>query len=262
MSQSFAFSRLSPIVAALAVTGIVGCSFQLKAGSDPRAANNPNTPNNPSNPSTPAPTSPTGPAVSDKPAIGLRRIPRPTPPTVPPAAPTTPTPTPTNPTPGATITANTPFGSATPDPTGWKGSVYLLASAPAKMPDLGTLTPQGAVFVKDLNIADRAFTEGFPGIDPRTTNFAIRYEAPLVVENEADYDFRIVSDDGAIVKIDGTPIVDNDGVHTVKEAKGPVHLVKGTHLITVDYFQAAGNVALQLYCKRPSMTEQICPTKL
>jgi hypothetical protein len=38
--------------------------------------------------------------------------------------------------------------------------------------------------------------------------------------------------------------------------------VKGTHVITVDYFQSTGQVALQLFCKKAGGTESICPTKL
>ena len=96
----------------------------------------------------------------------------------------------------------------------------------------------------------------------RNQDFAIRWEAPLVVDNEADYTFRILSDDGAIVNIDGTLIVDNDGAHGPAEKSGPVHLVKGTHGISVDYMQTTGTVALQLFCKKAGGTETICPTRL
>ena len=33
-----------------------------------------------------------------------------------------------------------------------------------------------------------------------------------------------------------------------------VHLVAGTHLITVDYFQTTGNVALQVFCRKANFT--------
>ncbi len=38
----------------------------------------------------------------------------------------------------------------------------------------------------------------------RKENFAIHYEAPLVVATEADYDFRLVADDGAQLRVDAT----------------------------------------------------------
>ena len=52
------------------------------------------------------------------------------------------------------------------------------------------------------------------------------------------------------------------GAHGVQEKSGPVHLVKGTHLLSVDYFQTTGSVALQLFCKKSGGTETICPTHL
>ena len=132
------------------------------------------------------------------------------------------------------------------------------------MPALGSMQPNGLIFAKEINVSSGA-PSGFPGVDAnKKENFAIRYEAPLVVETEADYDFRIVSDDGAILQIDGMAIVDNDGVKNAPAEKtGPVHLVKGTHRITVDYFQAKGNVALQVFCKKKGdSADKVCPTKL
>lgn len=164
------------------------------------------------------------------------------------------------------VAAQTPFGGANPDPNGWQGLIYWLPAATQKLPaDLATLQPSGILFTGFIDVSSRAFTDGFPGVDAtRKENFAIRYETPLVVDNEGDYQFRLVSDDGAVFKIDGTLIVDNDGARAqAAEKTGPVHLVKGTHVATVDYFQSTGNVALQLYCKKlTDSADKICPTRL
>jgi hypothetical protein len=155
------------------------------------------------------------------------------------------------------------FGTGTPDAAGWKGSFFVIPAGTTKLPALATMTPNGVLFASALNIPSKAMSGGFPGIDAtRNENFAIRFEAPLIVENEADFTFRLVSDDGANLLIDTTLIVENDGVHTVTEKSGPVHLVKGTHVMNVDYFQATGPVALQLFCKKAGGAETICPTRL
>jgi hypothetical protein len=180
--------------------------------------------------------------------------------------PTAPAPSPTAPPPAgaAIVTAPTIFGGPTPDPNGFKGSIFWVPAGTTKLPDLGTMTPNGFLFSSLLNVAAQAFTSGFPGVDPaHTTNFAIRYEAPLVVSTEADYDFRVFADDGAILRIDGTPIVDNDGAKAAPADKdGPVHLVVGTHVLQVDYLQTTGNVAFQVYCKKANDLEKICSTHL
>jgi len=258
-------------VAFLAASTAVACSFQVGTKSQnpnaPTPAGQAAAPATPARPGTPAPA-PTPKIAS----MGRLRVPGSTP--TAPAGPAGPgTSTPANPSPplippapaGMPVLAGTGvFGNGTADPTGWKGSYYVIPPASQKMPALSSLTPGGVLFAKELNVAQKAMTGGFPGIDAsRNENFAIRWEAPLVVENEADYNFRLVSDDGTLLLIDSTPIIDNDGARdSAKEKSGPVHLVKGTHVITVDYFQATGPVALQLFCAKTGGTESICPLKL
>ena len=58
-------------------------------------------------------------------------------------------------------------------------------------------------------------------------------------------------------------IVDNDGVKTAPaEVSGPAPRVASSHVITVDYLQTTGNVALQLFCTKTNETEKVCPTHL
>jgi hypothetical protein len=233
----------------------VGCSFHVGTD-DPKAPARPVTPAPPAA-AAPAPAR-TGPTVS---ALGRAQRTGPAPgATAAPATPATPTPF----TPGVPVLAGTNvFGSGTPDAAGWKGSFYIIPAGTQKLPALSTMTPNGVLFAHELNVPTKGMQGGFPGIDPtRNENFAIRWEAPLIVDTEADYTFHILSDDGAVVNIDGTLIVDNDGAHGPLDKSGPVHLVKGTHGISVDYFQTSGSVALQLFCKKANAAETICPTHL
>lgn len=258
LSFSASFSGILGVALPVVSTILVaGCSFRV--GSRPE----PTPPVATAPPAARPPTSSGTPGNAGKPAVALGRV-KPLPagaaqqPGAVPATPATPA------TPGIPVLAGTNvFGQGTPDATGWKGSYFVLPAATQKLPALGTMTPNGVLFAKELNVPAKAMTGGFPGIDAaRNENFALRWEAPLIVDTEADYTFRIVSDDGAIVSIDQTPIVDNDGAHGPQEKSGPVHLVKGTHGITVDYFQTTGGVALQLFCKKAGGAEVICPTHL
>jgi hypothetical protein len=253
LSFHVAFAGYSLPVLAVLVTA--GCSFRVGSAPEPAAPTPP--------PATAPAARPTStPANAGKPPVALGRV-KPLPagaanqPGATPATPATPAA-------GIPVLAGTNiFGQGTPDPTGWKGSFFVIPPASQKLPALATMTPNGVLFAKELNVPAKAMTGGFPGIDAtRNENFALRFEAPLIVDTEADYTFRVLSDDGAIVSIDTTPIVDNDGAHGPTEKSGPVHLVKGTHGITVDYFQTTGGVALQLFCKKAGGTETICPTHL
>ena len=232
-------------LAFLGTTTILGCSFQMRAGTGTQQPGQAG--------QTAPPAAAGGPRTIGKRTVG---------PAGPTPAPTTPVPAPTTPT--NSVTTATLFGSNAVDASGFKGALYWLPAGTTKLPTLTSMTPNGYVNLHELNIAPQTFSGGFPGLDStHNSNFAIRYEAPLVVATEADYDFRLVADDGAILRIDNTTIIDNDGTKTAAASKeGPVHLVTGTHLISVDYFQATGPVALQLYCKKVGDTERVCPTSL
>lgn len=249
-------------LAFVATSTLMACSFQMRAGSQ-----NPQQQQQASRTTTPTNTTPT---AAPKPSLTRKIGKRTSGPSGPTPTPTgsqttAPAPTPTTPPSGApVITGATIFGSGTVDTAGFKGNLYRVPAGTTKIPALASQTAVGYLFTRELNVTPQTFATGFPGVDATLKeNFAIRYEAPLIVTTEADYDFRLVADDGAILLIDQTPIVDNDGVKTAPAEKtGPVHLVPGSHLITVDYFQTTGTVALQLYCKKANDVEKICPTQL
>lgn len=180
---------------------------------------------------------------------------------------TTPAPagtTPADPNVPPIMTGTNIFGNGNPDPNGWTGTLFTIPAGATKLPDLNGLAATGFLFSPKLDVAPQALTGGFPGIDAaKNENFAIRWEAPLVVSKEGDVEFRVLADDGAVLKIDGMTIVDNDGSHSPAASKtGPVHLVVGTHAITVDYFQASGQVALQVFAKPAGGTEAILPLQM
>lgn len=249
----------------LGTTTLVACSFQVGSGDPNTPANQPAKPGQPAaQPSQPAqPTPP----VNNRPVHHVQRGPTPKPSSSG-TTPVSPTPPPAG---AAVVSAQTIFGGPTVDPAGLKGNIYWIPAGTTTLPDLTKLTPSGFLFTSTLNVTPQTFSTGFPGVDANhKENFAIHYEGPLVVGTEADYDFRLVADDGAQLRIDATqasnaaPIVDNNGVHAKENSvTGPVHLVVGTHLVVIDYFQAAGSqVALQLFCTKAGGTEQVCPTKL
>ena len=255
-------------VAFVGSSTLLACSFSMHAGTDPNAPHNPPprqaVATQTAAPVTPTPAKPTGPVNR----LGKRTAGQPSGPSPTPTSPSTaPAPTPTTPPTAAgapIVSSPTIFGDNNVSPTSFKGNLYWVDKTTTKLPALATMQPAGYLFTGSINVTPQAFSTGFPGVDAtRKENFAIHYEAPLLVSADADYDFRLVADDGAVLKIDNTTIVDNDGVKAAPADKsGPVHLVPGTHLITVDYLQTTGNVALQLYCKKANDTEKLCPTQL
>lgn len=68
-------------------------------------------------------------------------------------------------------------------------------------------------------------------------HFAIRYNGFIKVPEEGLYSFRLRSDDGAKLIIDGEVIVDNDGSHSARTKTGYTVLEKGYHKVQIQYFE-------------------------
>lgn len=144
---------------------------------------------------------------------------------------------------------------------GFTGTVYFLEAGTGVLPDFSSLTPVGTLYTTTLDISPRSFEEGFPGITNRFEWFALRYKAVIDVVTAGDYGFRLLSDDGSRLTIDGALIIDNDGIHGVAAVTGQVTLTPGTHQITVDYFQGPRNeIALQLFVTPPGKEEVVFST--
>jgi PA14 domain len=139
------------------------------------------------------------------------------------------------------------FGTTVVIPSGLKGDIYFLKEDTQTLEDLAKLHPRGAIYTTSLNVPPQSFLAGFPGITDRFEWFAIDYSGKFWIENPGLYRFRLVSDDGAMLYIDGQLIADNDGVHSTTVRLGSARLAGGMHTIRVPYFQGPRDtVALML----------------
>ena len=151
-----------------------------------------------------------------------------------------------------------PFGSATSNSISLKGDIYYLPEGASSLPDFSSLTPVGSIYTMVLDIPTRSFTSGFPGVTNRFEWFAIRYTGTFNVDVEGDYAFRLVSDDGSRLFIDGKKIIDNDGEHATQSVSGNAYLTRDQHSIEVDYYQGPREeIALQLFWTPPGGSEEI-----
>ncbi len=106
-------------------------------------------------------------------------------------------------------------------------------------------------FTDRINVPTRRFVEGFPGIPDRVEWFAIKYTGAFRVRHTATYTFRLTSDDGSQLYIDGQLVVDNDGQHAPLRRSRRVWLAEGEHQLKLKYFQGPGQLlALQLHVAR------------
>ncbi len=144
---------------------------------------------------------------------------------------------------------STPFGGPNSSSGAWTGDVYYPAMATTKLQ--GAAIGKGVVrlYTNELNIAPQAFT-GFVNYGSRKDNFVIIYNGKVTVQEEADYEVRVVSADGSRLYWDEMLVVDNDGQHEAASKSQLVHLVKAVHTIRLEYFHnRAAKIALQLYIR-------------
>ena len=141
-----------------------------------------------------------------------------------------------------------------------RGKVYLLPVDTSKLPDFKALKPVGTIYADKIDIPQRDWQEGFPGVTDRFEWFAIEYEGTFRVHTPGSYDFRLLSDDGAKLFIDGKLIIDNDGTHGPGSQSGKVALDDSSHSLSLQYFQGPRTgIALQLFYNVEGGKEQIFP---
>jgi hypothetical protein len=101
-----------------------------------------------------------------------------------------------------------------------------------------------------IDIPPRRFTEGFPGYRRRAEFFGVDYRGRFNVRAAGYYTFRLLSDDGSVLYIDGEQVIDNDGQHPPRSQKMSLPLSKGEHQFRLLYYQGPGSkLALQLFVK-------------
>jgi hypothetical protein len=86
---------------------------------------------------------------------------------------------------------------------------------------------------------------------PSEENFGLRFSGFMDVPQDGVYGFYLASDDGSRLVVDGDQVVDNDGIHGVRERAGYVALAAGKHSIELVFFQGGGGVGLTLLYDGP-----------
>jgi hypothetical protein len=152
------------------------------------------------------------------------------------------------------------FGGATGH---FRGQVCFIEPGTKALRQLSLCNVQGEFFTDVFNVTPRSFTAGFPGVSERTEWFAILYTGSLTVTDPGDYRFRVNSDDGAILRINGDVVVDNDGQHGPQSVRAIARLEPGLHQLELRYFQGPRTtVALQVFVTGPDGRERLLRGKL
>lgn len=135
------------------------------------------------------------------------------------------------------------------DTTVEQGATLRIFDVDIALQELCTLKPGQTPNVDVLRpVIDWSTTQDWEGY---TSNFVAQVVADIETPVAGDYTFRLTSDDGSRLSINGEQVIDNDGVHGDVSVDGTVELDAGVHALEIDYFQAGGGATLKLEWQVP-----------
>ena len=111
---------------------------------------------------------------------------------------------------------------------------------------LGTAEVYNAGTTDDIDITNQTGTFGNDG-----EQFGARITTTLDITTGGTYTFTTTSDDGSILFINGTQVVNNDGLHAIETQSGTIDLDPGQFEVTVLFFENTGGDLLDATIQGP-----------
>lgn len=124
---------------------------------------------------------------------------------------------------------------------GLLGKVYDVPADAAEVPNFNDLgAPVALVAVDDLDIPAGEAPTGIAG---RSQSFGIHFQGSLNVVEAGEYELCLAAGDGALLFLDQTPIIDNDGAGATREVCETLSIEPGEYALDLLYYQGADTEA-------------------
>lgn len=94
-------------------------------------------------------------------------------------------------------------------------------------------------------------TEAGRGIEGLESTFLTMVDGWIEAPVSGRYRFRLTSDDGSRLDLDGKTLIDHDGLHASTAEEAEVELTQGSHPFLLQHFQCYGGWSLRLEWKPP-----------
>ncbi len=121
-----------------------------------------------------------------------------------------------------------------------------------RLPDFSGLKPVKTGTSATFDLAEYAGKDGF----------ALKFTGYIDVPADGVYAFYTASDDGSRLHVAGQLVVDNDGLHPVREARGFISLAQGKHAIACTFFEGGGEEALTVSWEGPDFRKTPIPASV
>lgn len=135
---------------------------------------------------------------------------------------------------------------------GIRYSYYTTSVSWSDLPNFSTLTPAKTGLLQNFSLTPRT----------QSTNYGFSYTGYIKIDRVGTYMFYTLSDDGSRLWINDKLVVENGGVHSLRERAGSINLTAGYHLIKVEYFQARSSQGLGVAIAGPRMTKRTIPNSM
>lgn len=139
-----------------------------------------------------------------------------------------------------TITANVQRMVAPSTLQGLFTEMWSLTTAPSVLANVPwTSAPGWATVMPNVNLSTVSGAARWPG--GPTGNYGIRFSGNIVIPTTGTWSFRLSSDDGSDLWINGVRVVNNDGLHGTTAVTGSATLAAGTYTFECRFFERSGS---------------------
>ena len=102
------------------------------------------------------------------------------------------------------------------------------------------------------------------GLSPRLRedDFGFRFTTTMTLATGGNYTFYTTSDDGSQLFVNGTMVVNNDGLHGPQERSGSINLAAGEHNLVVTFFERTIGQTLSVQYAGPGISKRSLPASI
>ena len=126
------------------------------------------------------------------------------------------------------------------------------------MPDLIDRVPDHSRLESDLAYSSSG--NPYPGLDDRfKNNWGARFSGLINIPETGNWTFYLNSDDGTELWINGGSLIQNYGMHGMREYSGTLNLTAGYHDFRIEFFQGGGPHGLRFSWEGPNVSKATIP---
>lgn len=145
--------------------------------------------------------------------------------------------------------------------SGLRAEFFDFSTSLSAIPNLTGLTPGLSRTDAQVNYpSTNGVWIGLPA--GMSDTFASRHSGTISIATAASYTFYLKSDDGSRLWLDGTLLIDNDGVHGMVEKSASRTLTAGSHDLRIEFFENGGGAGLIASWAGPGIAKQIIPASV